>query len=274
MSQLNQFLKDLGKHSDAVKKCTRPLHHLGITCFYYVYINAKGEQVLLTDRPEVDDYYYEQKLYVKDPYLRHPDNYQSGFFFFESNHKKEYDGSLAYLAKTFKIDPIVGLCDKQEDSVEFFGFWGEAKESNCFEQVYLNYASLLKAFASNFKEKCKKIIQPDNGPSLSLHKLLGANEFNSISPLQPKINEKLVRKCLIEIGFGPDVAKAESLSRRERDCLKLLLKGKSMKETAVILSLSPRTVEHYLESVKNKFSCKYKNELFSIAERLFEFGLL
>lgn len=274
MSQLNQFLKDLGQHSDAVKKCTRPLLHLGITCFYYVYIDKNGNQVLLTDCPEVDDYYYDQKLYVKDPYLRHPDNYHPGFFLFESNNKEEYDDSLAYLARTFKISPIVGLCEKQEDAVEFFGFWGEARQSNAFERVYLNYAHLLKAFATHFKEKCSKIIQHEVGPSLSLPELIGHELFDCTATLQPKLDEKCLRKCLLDIGLGHEVELADALSRRERECIKLLLKGKSMKETAALLRLSPRTVEHYLENVKIKFDCQFKNELFSIAERLFEFGLI
>ncbi len=274
MSQLNQFLKDLGRYSDIVKNCTRPLYHLGVSCFYYVYIDKNGNQVLLTDRPDVDDYYYDEKLFYNDPYLRHPDNYHPGFFFFETNHKNEFDNSLAYVVRTFKIEPIVGLCEKQEDAVEFFGFWGEANQSKNFERVYLNYANLLKAFAAHFKEKCSTIIQHEVGPSLSLPELIGQDLFDSTSTLQPKLDEQVLRKCLLDIGLSHEVEQADSLSRRERDCIKLLLKGKSMKETAALLRLSPRTVEHYLESVKIKFDCKYKNELFSIAERLCEFGLL
>ena len=129
MSQLNQFLKDLSKTSDAVKKCTRPLNHLGVTCFYYVLIKENGDQILLTDCPHVDEYYYQEKLYLKDPYLRHPDNYEPGLFFFESNKKEEYDQSLSYLERFFKISPLIGLCEKQVDSVEFFGFWGESEKS-------------------------------------------------------------------------------------------------------------------------------------------------
>ena len=122
MSQINQFLKDLGKHSDAVKKCARPLARLGVTCFYYVSIKENGDHILLTDCPHVDEYYYQEQIYYKDPYLRHPDNYESGFSLFESNQKEQFDNSLAYLAQTFQICPLIGLCEKQEDGVEFFGF--------------------------------------------------------------------------------------------------------------------------------------------------------
>lgn len=51
------------------------------------------------------------------------------------------------------------------------------------------------------------------------------------------------------------------LSAREIDCLSCVLKGKTLKETAVILKLSKRTVESYFENIKNKFGCKNKTEL-------------
>jgi len=59
MPQINQLLQDLSKHSDAVKKCTRPLTNLGITCFYYVHIKNNGDYVLLTDCPHIDEYYFD-----------------------------------------------------------------------------------------------------------------------------------------------------------------------------------------------------------------------
>ncbi len=51
------------------------------------------------------------------------------------------------------------------------------------------------------------------------------------------------------------------LSPREIECLFHILRGKTMKETAAILSLSKRTVETYYENIKNKFGCFTKSEL-------------
>ena len=272
MSQVSQFLKDLAKHSDAVKKATRPLRHLGVTCFYYLSVKNNGDHVLLTDCPEVDDYYYDEKLYVKDPYLRHPDNYQSGFLHFETDHKQEYDASLAYIIQKFKIAPLLGLCQKQQDSVDFFGFWGEADRAPYV--VPSQYTHLLKAFAPHFKKECKSLLQPDVGPFLSLRKLLGAEVFDNVATQERKEEAKLFRQYLIEIGFKDKVVKADSLSQREKECLQLLLRGKAMKETASILHLSPRTVEHYIDSARDKLGCRYKNELFALAEEFVNLGLI
>ncbi len=273
MSQINQLIQDLSKHSDAVKKCTRPLTHLGITCFYYVHIKNNGDYLLLTDCPHIDEYYFDEKIYIKDPYIRHPSNYQPGFFFFEQNQKEEFDQSLAYLVNNFQMTPLIGYCEKSKNAVEFYGFWGRSDQKNSFMQVYLNYSSLLKAFSNYFKEKCRKILQSNTVPYLSLSDLIG-NDFITSAIHKSKNDFDTVCKYLKEIGLGDEIKKVSLLSPRERECVKLLLKGKSAKESGRILGLSFRTVEHYIENIKNKFNCQYKNEIFSVAEKLNELGLL
>jgi DNA-binding CsgD family transcriptional regulator len=51
------------------------------------------------------------------------------------------------------------------------------------------------------------------------------------------------------------------LTKRESDCIRFLAQGKSMKESAKLLKLSPRTVESYINNVKNKTGFNYKSEL-------------
>ena len=54
---------------------------------------------------------------------------------------------------------------------------------------------------------------------------------------------------------------AEVLSKRQKDCLRCLVKGMTIKEIAYTLKLSPRTVEHYLEAIKIKLNCYSRSEL-------------
>ena len=53
----------------------------------------------------------------------------------------------------------------------------------------------------------------------------------------------------------------EILSDRESLCVLHLCKGFTMKETAKIVGLSPKTVETYIDRAKQKFNCKNKAEL-------------
>lgn len=61
------------------------------------------------------------------------------------------------------------------------------------------------------------------------------------------------------------------LSKRQLDCLYYYAKGMTMKQIAEHLSLSSRTVEHYIEAIKTKFNCTTRVELIAKADAL---GLL
>jgi DNA-binding CsgD family transcriptional regulator len=58
------------------------------------------------------------------------------------------------------------------------------------------------------------------------------------------------------------------ITNRQIDCLYHLVKGMTKKQIATATNLSPRTVEHYLEAVKEKFNCYDRTELISFALKL------
>lgn len=55
------------------------------------------------------------------------------------------------------------------------------------------------------------------------------------------------------------------LRKRQAECLYLLVRGMTLKQIGQELSLSPRTVEHYLEAVKSQFGCNSRSELIKFA---------
>jgi DNA-binding CsgD family transcriptional regulator len=67
---------------------------------------------------------------------------------------------------------------------------------------------------------------------------------------------------------------AELLSKREKEVLRYLLSGKTAKESAIHMKLSFRTVEYYLENIKDKLGCINKRELFPYARLLEKIHLL
>jgi DNA-binding CsgD family transcriptional regulator len=56
-----------------------------------------------------------------------------------------------------------------------------------------------------------------------------------------------------------------TLSKRERECLFYIVCGKSAKSIAKILGISNRTVESYIEHLKEKFHCHNKADLIESA---------
>ncbi len=58
-------------------------------------------------------------------------------------------------------------------------------------------------------------------------------------------------------------------SKRETECLHYYVQGKTSKEIAVILQLSKRTVENYLQNIKDKIGVSTKSELIHQAYHYF-----
>ena len=48
---------------------------------------------------------------------------------------------------------------------------------------------------------------------------------------------------------------------REGECMAQFLRGQTIKATAEVLGLSPRTIEYYLKNMKAKCGCRTKSEL-------------
>lgn len=56
-----------------------------------------------------------------------------------------------------------------------------------------------------------------------------------------------------------------TLSQREQDCLFYLVRGKTMKQIAIALSISWRTVEKHIENIKLKWKCENKAKIVEVA---------
>jgi LuxR family transcriptional regulator, quorum-sensing system regulator SolR len=64
--------------------------------------------------------------------------------------------------------------------------------------------------------------------------------------------------------------KGTHLTPREKECITKFLEGKTVKRTAECFGLSPKTVQFYLNNIKNKLNCHSKNDLL---QKIKEFGL-
>lgn len=74
------------------------------------------------------------------------------------------------------------------------------------------------------------------------------------------LDQKYFTGCAIESNY-PEI----NLSERQMQCLYYLLRGKSASATAAILNLSKRTIETYIEEIKNKLGCINKSEIIELA---------
>lgn len=62
-----------------------------------------------------------------------------------------------------------------------------------------------------------------------------------------------------------------NLSKRQTECLFYLIRGKSLKAIGKAMNLSPRTIESYIDLIKDKMGCNTKSE---VIEKAIEIGYL
>lgn len=262
------------KYSNQIRKTTQPLRdHFGINYFTYHQIDSTGKYTVLVDSPEWAEHYVNEKIFLDDPYLRHPDVYKSGTCFMEDNGTEEYKENLIKNGKAvLNMDTGIILIQKQENLVEFFGCGGN-KNTSSLRNLYLNHPQLLKSFAAHFKSELSHILTNMNKEANTLLTLKG-KDFLCNAPIHSNITAETRLSYLKDLGLQLEIEIAETLSPREKECLKLLVKEKSAKETAAILGLSPRTIESYFENIKGKLSCWSKQEVLKIARNLHDLDLL
>ena len=78
-------------------------------------------------------------------------------------------------------------------------------------------------------------------------------------PLQvsAKLNPQEINALIVKLSEKC----GQSISKREAECLFYLIRGKTARETGIALHLSRRTVEIYLDSLKDKLNCRKKSEI-------------
>lgn len=164
------------------------------------------------------------------------------------------------------------LFKKKDTMVEFFGLHGNS-DSSSLQSLYLSYPQLLKSFTSHFKKEHNPILNQMKQEGVSLIDLQEDNFFFNQS-ICHEISPAVLKAFYKDLGMKGELEKAEKLSLRELQCLKLLIEEKSAKETAAIFGLSRRTIEYYFENIKDKLSCWSKKEVLAHARTFKDIGLL
>jgi len=88
--------------------------------------------------------------------------------------------------------------------------------------------------------------------------------------LSDRIGDTMVDDYLRRRGKGPDCSPLESLSSREREILQFVVEGKSSREIAEVLYLSPKTIETYRSRMMDKLAI---HDLASLVRFALEHGL-
>lgn len=257
-----------------ITKILEPLTLIsGIQGFFRYTISKKGHFTFIGTHPSWNEEYYEKKYYLHNPFLCHPSSLQEGIHFSNANRNEQYLEMLNLRRKRIDADHTMLLIDKNMDGIEAFGFFTTTQNSQVYN-FYANEMPLLRSFIGFFKSEFSNDLismmrYPANLLEAKKELFFPKENKNHITPSARYNFLKAVDK-----NINIDWLLSIKLSHREKQLLRLLKKGKTAQEIAAKLFISPRSVEKYIENVKDKFRCKRRSEIFDHLEEAELLGLL
>lgn len=149
-----------------------------------------------------------------------------------------------------------------EEYLELFGF-SMTRSYTDAANFYANNIKLFERFTQYFKAKASDLIDTKDKSKLAYfdHGLnfgSGLTDYSLENRLKNFLEETRIKNLHLLKNCRGGLVK---LAPREIECLEYMVLGKSVKEIANVLELSPRTVEFYLAKAKQKTGYNVKQKL-------------
>jgi DNA-binding CsgD family transcriptional regulator len=150
--------------------------------------------------------------------------------------------------------------------VDYFDFIATDTDDFALNR-FLNNIELLEHFINFFYDKADSILKASAKQKLIYPReplLQSANDQQIAIDKAVFFNETAINRFMFVNSLGMQ----QAMSRREIECAHYLLLGATAKQVASELSLSPRTIETYIESLKTKTETSSKSQLIQFLSKL------
>ena len=245
--QINPELQDI----------IEPLRAFGITTFAHSKYFDDGKAFRISSELEWSQQYYNLGFH------NHPDGYEKSIRQHSSPLSLDFclwrgepTTEIYEALKSHNIWNGLTLCENGEGSISGWSFGTTAENESvldfCLENIYL-----LKHFVLYMKSQHPNLLAPSDGSCFYTFAEPKELEESQVpeAAIQHFFEQTSIDKYCI------DAEEKHFLTKREFDCLYELSLGKSAKQIAQALDISPRTVEGYLEKMKMRFNLSTKNQL-------------
>lgn len=253
---------DLSKHfslqssSEVAKICDEILKDLSITFFNYIKIHHDGSRSMLTNNASWIEYFYKQRLYESDAAIDVEYLLPKGYFLWSE--LRTYDPAFSDGREFFNIDNGLSFVIKQKKSTVIYIF-ASTRDNIAINGFYLRNIDLLKRFILYFNDKAQPLIEQANEQRIILPRkqIITDRQVNTLL-LTDQQRKAFLDKTDIDRFF---LEEEVYLTKRQAECAVYSLNGLTSKQIGKLLNLSYRTVESYIDNVKEKLGANSKEEL-------------
>jgi DNA-binding CsgD family transcriptional regulator len=240
---------------------------LGITTFGYVRVYHNGYISWLTSNPDQDRFLVESGALKEDPLINTPESLKEGSYLWFND--RQFPGCETFYhdrSRLFQMDHGMVIVRHKENYLETCCFSGLIAKLPLYN-LFMNE----RAFFSTFMEHFTKQL---NGRLLTILdqgvQIADIKNVSGKTSIKENLSLSINRPSLVTACGWQNLLK---LSKREKECLVLLKLGYTYQAIGTQLMLAERTVEHYIDSVKNKLGLETRSELYIAAEKLSQLGL-
>lgn len=256
--------------SESLNKACQPLFQSSPIKFLYyarLYPNRNFEVVISDGK--FFQYYLDNELYAPQMADKHFDRFTTGFIYNIFGSRTENDlEKLEAIEKEFGLGHFLSYHFKSSDKsfCDFFTFASAHDDINA-NQFYLSNLSFLQKWSQLLLPHIRELfdeyaLEKFNIPYRNLQKS-DANEPIEDKDEQLKILLNLLQENTASGFLSNDKIK---ITKREFQCLRLLLDNKTAKEAARVLGISHRTIEHHYDRLKFKLDLQTKKQILKMFE--------
>ena len=150
------------------------------------------------------------------------------------------------LAKSSGVTHQISFGYRYKDYTSIIAF-GSSSYATGFHNFCMQHLAVFRQFIEYFEQEAHSLLEKVKAQAISTLDTPQKSVFRT----ENFMGYDFLNKRQINLQLSP----------REIECLQKLTEGKSMKEAARVLSLSPRTVENYINNLKLKFNTQNTSQL-------------
>jgi DNA-binding CsgD family transcriptional regulator len=249
----NASLYNRAKQQILTQFCHEIFQNSDISVFGYRKFFLNNTYIALCTNNAWQDYYFDNVKNIGEVFTKAILNvplFKYSYFIWPNNPNADY---LISALHYHNIWNGITLYYRSSDYIESFAFGGKV-ENYLLQDYLVNNLHRLENFIIKFKYNSNSLISSNN-------KILA--KFNNSFVLPNVNNYDNKSEPISKISTS---AKFSNLTSREIECVFFILKGYSNKKIANLLGISSRTVEIYLDKVRQKTHSHSRADLIGIVQ--------
>lgn len=227
-----------------------PLKDIGITYFNYLKIYKDGSRELLTNNAPWIDHFYKNGLYLTAGVVDVERLLPKGYFLWSELDLN--DPAYSQGQESFNIDNGISFVIKR-DEITYLYIFASTKDNMHINNFYIRNVDLFRRFIQYFHDRGSDLIKQAKSNKIVLpqRQVINSNRLKNIE-IPSNVRRSFYKKTKMDKFYLLDISDDLYLTPKQAEVATYLVIGATAKQCARQLGISYRTVETYIEEIKQK----------------------